>query len=194
MSALPHSRYDPVAVALHWAIALAIILMIPIGFFMEDFPISIRFETYNLHKSIGLTVLALSLFRLIWRLLNPPPALPVGMKPHERLLAHTAHWFLYFLMVAMPLSGWLMVSAEKKYPTVFFWLGEAPFLPMPKGMDPKATHEFFYYTHEYLAFGAIALIVLHVAAALKHHYLDKDTTLTRMLPVWITRKMRTPHA
>jgi cytochrome b561 len=190
MSSSHPTRYDPVAVTLHWLIALAIITMIPVGFFMEDFPISIRFDTYNLHKSIGLTVLALSIFRLIWRLMNPPPPLPEGMKKHEKLLAHAAHWLLYFLMVAMPLSGWLMVSAERKYPTVFFFMGEAPFIPMPVGMDPKATHEFFYYTHEYLAFGAVALIALHVAAALKHHYLDKDTILSRMLPVWITRRKR----
>jgi cytochrome b561 len=182
-------RYDPIAVTLHWVIACSIIAMIPLGFFMEDLPISIRFDAYAIHKSLGITVLGLSIFRLIWRFLNPPPALPDTLKPLERLLAKTAHWALYFLMVAMPLSGWLMVSASRKYPTVYFWMGEVPFIPMPAGMDPKAAKDVFYAAHEYLAFVAIALITLHLFAALKHHFIYKDTTLTRMLPRWLVRSM-----
>ncbi len=183
-------RYDPVAVALHWVIALCILLMIPMGMVMEDLPIEMRFGAFTLHKSIGITVLGLSLFRLIWRLLNPPPALVEGMKPYEKLLAHLAHWGLYFLIIAMPLSGWLMVSALRKYPTDFFWLGEVPFLPMPEGIDPKATKEMLEEVHEILANGALILIALHVAAALKHHLVYKDTTLTRMLPLWMGGKPR----
>lgn len=183
-------RYDPVAVTLHWIIALAIIAMIPLGFFMEDLPISIRFDAFAFHKSLGLSVLALSIFRLIWRFMNPPPPLPEGMKPIEKLAANVVHWVLYFLMVAMPLTGWLMVSASRKYPTIFFWLGEVPFIPMPAGIDGKATAESFEEIHELLAFGAIALIGLHLLAALKHHFIYKDTTLTRMLPVWITRRVK----
>jgi len=186
----PNARYDPVAVTLHWVIALCIIVMIPVGLLMEDFPDSWKPVTYTLHKSVGITVLALSIFRLIWRLLNPPPALPAGMKPHERLLAKCSHWLFYALMIGMPLSGWLMVSASRKYPTNFFWLGEVPFIPMPANIDPKAARELFYETHEYLAFGAIALIILHVGAALKHHFIYKDTTLTRMLPLWISPRPR----
>lgn len=105
MRAAPHLRYDPVAVTLHWVIAFSIIAMIPLGFFMGDLPISIRFDGYAVHKSLGLTVLALSIFRLIWRLLNPPPALPSGLKPYERILAKLTHWGFYFLIIAMPLSG-----------------------------------------------------------------------------------------
>jgi cytochrome b561 len=183
-------RYDPVAVTLHWLIALAIIVMIPLGFFMGDLPISIKFDAYIFHKSLGITVLTLSVLRLIWRFMNPPPALPAGMKPIEKLLAHTAHWLLYFLMIAMPLTGWLMVSASRKYPTVFFWFAEVPFIPMPVGIDGKATAEWFNETHELLAFGAIALISLHLFAALKHHFIYKDTTLTRMLPTWLKLRPR----
>lgn len=181
-------RYDPVAVTLHWFIALAIILMIPLGFWMGDLPISIRFSGFAFHKSLGLTVLALSLLRFIWRLLNPPPPLPASMKPWEKLAATAAHWFLYFLMLAMPLTGWLMVSANPKYPTVFFWLAEVPFIPMPAGIDPKATHEMFEEYHETLAFGAIFLVALHAGAALKHHFIGKDTVLTRMLPNFMIRR------
>lgn len=181
---LTSARYDPVAITLHWLIAVSIILMIPLGLFMEDFPISIKFTAYNLHKSIGLSVLGLSVFRLIWRLMNPPPALPAGMSRIERLLAQSAHWGLYFLMIAMPLTGWLMVSASAKYPTVFFGLGEVPFIPMPTGIDTKAAGELFYESHEWLAYGAIGLILAHLAAALKHHFIHRDDVLRRMLPQW----------
>lgn len=184
------ARYDPVAVALHWVIAAAILVMIPLGFFMEDLPISIRFDGYAIHKSLGITVLGLSVFRLIWRFLNPPPALPAGMKPYERLLAKATHWLFYFLILAMPLTGWLMVSATRKYPTVYFWLGEVPFIPMPAGIDAKATKDLFEEYHEALAYAALLLLALHVGAALKHHFLDKDTVLTRMLPLWMGGKPR----
>ena len=182
------SRYDPVAVTLHWLIALCIIAMIPLGFFMGDLPEAIRGDGYTLHKSIGITVLALSIFRLIWRLLNPPPALPADMPPIERFLAHVAHWLLYFLIVAMPLSGWLMVSAMHQHPTVYFWSGEVPFLPMPGGIDAKATKALFAYYHRWLAYGALVLIVLHVGAALNHHVVRRDTILRRMLPRWLQRR------
>jgi len=183
-----HPRYDPVAVGLHWTIALLIIGMIPLGFFMKDLPISVRFDAYAVHKSIGLTVLALSVFRLVWRFLNPPPALPDGMPFFERFAAKATHWLFYALIIAMPLTGWLMVSASLKYPTVFFWMGEVPFIPMPEGIDNKATAHQFNEVHYYLACGAIALITLHIGAALKHHFINRDTVLTRMLPLWLQRK------
>ena len=176
------TRYDCIAIALHWAMAVLIVFMLGLGLVMEDLPISIKFSAYTIHKSVGITVLALSIFRLIWRFLNPPPALPAGMKPHEKFLAHAAHWGLYVLMVGMPLSGWLLVSAMRKYPTEFFWLFEVPFIPMPAGIDAKATKDWFEEIHELLAFGAIGLIVLHVAAALKHQFVDKDNLLARMRP------------
>lgn len=183
-------RYDPVAVTLHWVIACAIITMIPLGFFMGDLPISIRFDAYAFHKSLGITVLALSVFRLIWRLLNPPPALPKTLKPYERMLAKATHWLFYFLIIAMPLSGWLMVSASAKYPTVFFWFAEVPFIPMPEGIDKKATNALFKEYHELLAYGALGLIALHVGAALKHHYILKDSALLRMLPKFLHQRFK----
>ena len=176
------TNYDPVAVTLHWLIAFAIIVMIPMGFFMGDFPINIKFTTYGIHKSIGLLVLTLSIFRLIWRLLNPPPALPETMPAWEKLAANLSHIGLYFLMIAMPLTGYLTVSASKKYPTVFFGLGEVPFIPLPESWINKAqAHEFKEY-HELLAYGAILLVTLHIAAALKHHFVNHDSVLVLMLP------------
>ena len=188
MQATPAQRYDPVAVTLHWVIAISIICMIPLGFFMHDLPIEIRFDGYAFHKSLGLTVLALSIFRLIWRLLNPPPALPESMSAFDRLVAHAVHWVLYFLMIAMPLTGWLMVSASKKLPTVFFWMGEVPFIPMPEGIDGKMTAVMFKEYHYWLAIGAIALVTGHVLAALQHHFIKKDSILLRMLPKFLQRR------
>lgn len=181
-------RYDSVAVTLHWTIAVCIIVMIPLGFFMGDLPESVRFAGYTLHKSIGITVLALSVFRLIWRFMNTPPAMAATLPAFEKLAAKTAHWLFYFLIIAMPLSGWLMVSTTAKYPTVFFWLGEVPFIPMPAGIDAKAARETLGELHEWLAFGTLALLALHIAAALRHHFRLRDDTLRRMLPLWLLRR------
>jgi cytochrome b561 len=175
-------RYDPVAVFLHWTIGLLIILMLGGGFLMEDLPISIKFTVYNLHKSIGITIIALSIFRLVWRLLNPPPALPDRLPVWQKFASHAAHWALYAFMIAMPLSGWLMVSALPKYPIVFFGLGEAPFLPMPELADAKAVSAQLGEIHETLALGGVALILLHIGAALQHHFILRDGILRRMLP------------
>lgn len=188
MTDITGTRYDPVAVTLHWVIALSVLLMIPLGLWMDELPISIKFVAYNFHKSLGITVLAFSIFRLIWRFLNPPPPLPASMKPIEKLMANAAHWMLYFLIIAMPLSGWLMVSASRKFPTVFFGLTEVPFVPMPSAMDPKVAGPLLNDVHYWLAYGALALIALHVGAALKHHFIAGDNVLTRMLPLWLTRK------
>ncbi|MFZ4541742.1 MAG: cytochrome b, partial [Rickettsiales bacterium] len=172
MTPTTKSRYDPVAVTLHWVIALSILTMLPLGFWMESLPISIRFDAFAFHKSLGITILALSIFRLIWRLMNPPPALPEIMTCLEKFTANTVHWLLYFFMIAMPLTGWLMVSADRKYPIEFFWFSTAPFIPMPTDIDPKATHEAFEDLHYYLGWGAMILIFGHAAAALKHHFIE----------------------
>lgn len=182
-------RYDPVAVFLHWTMALLIIAMLIVGLTMEDYSQNIRFLAYNLHKATGITILGLSVFRLVWRFMNPPPALPARLKPWERVCAQLAHWGLYALMIGMPLSGWLMVSAKPKYPIVFFGLGEAPFIPMPADASlVKSIRGLSYEAHELLAYGAIALIILHASAALKHHFIGRDTVLVQMLPRFLTRR------
>ncbi len=182
-------RYDPVAVFLHWAIALLIIVMIPVGLTMEDWPIAWRFQAINLHKATGICILALSVFRLIWRLMNPAPALPDGMPGWQRWAAHLSHWLLYAFIILMPLSGWLMVSASAKYPIVFFGVGEAPFLPMPADAAlTKFIGGLAHEVHEYFGFVAIALILVHLGAALKHHLVDRDAVLVRMLPRFLTQR------
>lgn len=182
-------RYDSVAVFLHWTMALFILFMLFLGITMEDYPMALKFQAINFHKALGITILGLSVFRLIWRFLNPPPALPVDMPAWEKLGAHLSHWALYAFIILMPLSGWLMVSASAKYPIVFFNLGEAPFIPMPTDLALKKeigglSHE----VHEWFGYGAIALIVLHASAALKHHFVDHDSVLVRMLPRFLTRR------
>ncbi len=183
----PARRYDPVAVCLHWAIGLLIIVMLFVGLTMGDYPQQYKFLAINLHKATGITILGLSIFRLVWRFMNPPPALPTGMPLWERAAAHLSHWALYAVILVMPLSGWLMVSAKPKYPIMYFGLGEAPFIPMPANAElTKSIGGLAHETHELLGYGAIALIVIHFAAAMKHHVIDKDTVLTRMLPRFLT--------
>jgi cytochrome b561 len=181
-------RYDRVAVFLHWTIALLIIIMIAVGLTMGDYPIKYKFIAYNLHKSTGLTILALSLFRLYWRLSHKPPHLPEGMSGFEKFAAKSTHWMFYFLIIAMPLSGWIMVSADAKFPTVFFWLFQMPQFPLPAAYDTHATHEKFEWLHYWLAMGTLGLLALHVGAALKHHLINRDSVLRRMLPLRLQRK------
>ncbi len=171
-------RYTRVAMWLHWAIALVIIGNLIGGLVMEDLPQSIRFLAYQMHKSFGLTVLFLTLARIAWRFMNPPPPLPAGMTSFERIASHGVHLAFYVLMIAIPLTGWAMVSASPTgVPTILFNVIPWPDLPIAAS---ETTEDFFYEAHEYLAFGAIGLLVLHVAAALKHQFVNKDGLLGRM--------------
>ncbi|MFN7184975.1 MAG: cytochrome b [Alphaproteobacteria bacterium] len=171
-------RYDRVAVALHWLMAICIIGMLLLGFFWEDIASrDLKIFAINFHKSLGLTLLLLAFFRLYWRLRHPAPTLPVTIPPLERKAARAAHIALYALMIAIPLSGWMYVSALAKYPTVYFGLFTIPHLPIPKSMKG-----FFYESHELLAYGLIALLSLHLLAAMKHHFFDKNDVLRRILP------------
>lgn len=181
-------RYTAVAIFLHWTIAVLMLGMIALGLTMEDFPGAYKFLAFNLHKSFGLTVLLLSLARLYWRLTHAAPPLPASMKPWERAAAHATHGLFYFLILALPLSGWIMVSADAKYPTIFFSLFEVPQFPLPAAYDTHATHETFEDVHYYLAIGTLGLVALHVGAALKHHFHDRDTVMWRMLPLWAQRR------
>jgi cytochrome b561/polyisoprenoid-binding protein YceI len=191
-------RYTAVAIVLHWAIAAAILFMIPLGFWMhetaEDGHASVGlFAAYQLHKSIGLTVLALSLVRLGWRLANPPPLLPAHMPGWEKLVAKLTHWAFYGLMIGLPLTGWLYVSAgwsihdEAPLPVPTHWFGlfEVPHLfgLNQASLDVREdAAEAALTAHAYLGFAALGLAALHVAAALKHHLFDKDETLAHMVP------------
>ena len=164
MSATNTSRYTAVAIALHWAIAILILFMIWLGWNMED-----NETRYQLHKSIGISILILSVARVAWRLMNPPPALPADMKPIEAKASHWVHMGLYILMIAMPLLGWALVSTSKfQVPTVLFGTVSWPNLPFLGGLrGNEIVHVVLETLHSKGAWVIIGLLVLHVAGAIK---------------------------
>lgn len=180
-------RYTAVAIALHWAIALLIIGLIAIGWYMDELPGgpgSPKTAIIQLHKSFGITVLLLTIIRIIWRVMNPPPAEP-AMPAWQKLLANTVHVLLYMIMLVMPLSGWIMASAEiNQHDTRFFGTFEM-YVPGVPGL-PAAAREGIAHRaetiHEILPWIIIALLALHVAGALKHQFVDRDGLLARMAP------------
>ncbi len=182
-------RYGNVAMAFHWLIAALIVANLGLGLWFGEFMTRhdpLLFPVVQIHKSIGLTVLVLSVLRLGWRLINPVPALPRGMSAWMRVMAHLSHFGLYFLMIVIPLTGWLLVSASPLgNPTNYFFLFNWPNLPLFTGMTREAlhpVHELFSTTHVVLAWLSIAAVLLHVGAALYHHFLRRDDVLRRMLP------------
>ncbi|MEI9993640.1 MAG: cytochrome b [Rhizomicrobium sp.] len=186
--AVSPARYGTVAMTFHWVIALLLIANIALGLYMGDLPRGDpnKFLIFQTHKSIGLTVLVLSLLRLGWRLFHPVPALPLGMHRLAKLAAHATHYIFYFLIVFIPLSGWVMVSASPLgNGTLFFGLFDWPNLPLFAGQTRAQlhdTHELFETAHVWLAWSAIVLVPIHVAAALYHNFLRRDDVLRRMLP------------
>ncbi|MFG6458130.1 cytochrome b [Roseateles sp. BYS96W] len=169
------TRYTPVAVVLHWLLALAIVGAFCVGVYMSDLPFSMtRVKLYNWHKWAGVTILALSALRLLWRLANRPPADPPMPKWQARA-AHGVHLLLYVAFFAVPLTGWAMSSA-KGFPIV--WFGVLP-LPdfVPKDHD---LGELLTQVHGALAWGLALLVLAHVGAALKHQFIDRDGLLARM--------------
>ncbi len=182
-------RYTTVAVALHWIIALMIVSLILVGWQMGDMENGApgKEQLYQLHKSFGITVLTLTVARIAWRILNPPPPLPAGMKTWERTASHAVHLGFYGLMLAMPLTGWLYVSTAYEFDvsTVLFGLVSWPDIPGVGFLANETGHEAVEFVHSKLAWLAIGLIVLHVAGAVKHDLLDKEGVLNRMLPGWL---------
>jgi cytochrome b561 len=176
-------RYGGVAIALHWSIALLIIANWPLGYFSEGLEKLTGQSPVALHKSVGLTVLALSLLRLLWRLGHPPPAYPAPMAPWRAAVARFTHISFYVLIIALPLSGWLRTSAGK-YPLTWFGLVDIPkFAVAPGSSEAKLAAQ----SHELLGWAMLLLVALHVAAALHHHFRLRDAMLLRMAPSSIRR-------
>jgi len=170
--------YTRTAVALHWAIALLISAAFPLGLYMHGLALSpTKLRLFNYHKWIGMTALMLVVVRLLWRSIYRPPELPATMARWERIGALAMHLLLYALMVAAPLSGWLMSSATG-FQTV--WFGVIP-LPDLIGKD-KEFGRFLMELHKNLDYLLIALVGLHIAAALRHHFIVHDGVLAQMLP------------
>jgi cytochrome b561/polyisoprenoid-binding protein YceI len=180
-------RYSAVAVVLHWIIALAIVLQIILAGRMDGPRTPESFAVIQLHKSVGITILLLSLVRIAWRLANPPPPMPTTLAPWERTLARITHVGFYVVMIAMPLTGWIMVSASRRLiPTLLY--GQVPWPMVPGIPDLAPGPKQVWHTIGETGHGLIAkliyvLLALHVAGALKHQLFSKDEpVLARMAP------------
>jgi cytochrome b561 len=171
-------RYTRTAIALHWIIALLIFAAFPLGVYMHDLPLSPdKLRLYSWHKWIGVTIFLLAVLRISWRSTHRPPPLPAAMLPWEKFAAHSVHYLLYALILVIPLSGWLMSSA-KGVQTVWFGV-----LPLPDLVSKdKELGDFLKEVHEALNFLMFGLVLAHIGAALKHHFIERDDTLVRMLP------------
>ena len=168
--------YTFVAKALHWSSALLVLGLLAVGLWMTGLPFSrLKLVVYAWHKWIGLTVLALALARIAWRFRVPPPALPVALAPWEKRLAPLGHWLLLALVLAQPVSGWLMNSAGG---VTVIWFGV---LPLPDRVTRNQNLFAALRTlHAALAFTLIGMIALHVAAVVRHDILRRDGILRRM--------------
>jgi cytochrome b561 len=191
------TRYTKTAVILHWLIALGIFGMFALGWFMADIPkdapkqtvfdifnlgifnwtvpeeVSPRSFYFNVHKSFGVTILALIFLRVLWRVTHKPPAILATYKTWERKLATGAHHLLYSLMVLLPVSGVIMATYSKYG---IKWFG----MEFIKGLDNNPMREIFKEAHEIIGLIMVAILVLHIIGALKHKLIDKDDTLKRM--------------
>ncbi len=172
------SHYTTTAKSLHWLMAVLFFGMLGLGFYMQGLPLSPeKLKLYSWHKWIGVTVFLLALIRIAWRVTHQPPALPQSMPRLMQVAAHAGHHMLYMLMFLIPLSGWLMSSA-KGFQTVWFGI-----LPIPDLLQKnKELGDLLLIVHVSLNYLFIAVLVGHIGAALKHHFIDKDDILTRMLP------------
>ena len=171
-------HYTATAKLLHWLMAALLFGLLALGFYMHDLPLSpTKLQIYSWHKWAGVTAFLLVSFRLFWRLTHRPPALPESMPRLMQFAAHAGHLLLYVLMVAIPLSGWLMSSA-KGFQTVYFGI-----LPIPDLLDKnKELGDLLALVHKSLNLLFVAVLAGHIGATLKHHFIDKDDILIRMAP------------
>lgn len=173
------SRYTGMAITLHWLIAIAILANLALGLVMVDIPgvTPTKLRYFNWHKWAGVSILVLVTLRALWRLTHRPPALPLSMSSWQLLAAKLSHGALYVLMFAIPLSGYFY-SLAAGYPVVYLGLIK---LPVLIGADPELK-TLLKDVHEILNWTLLALLVAHIGAAIKHHLIDRDDVLRRMLP------------
>ncbi len=179
-------RYTAVAIFLHWVMALGILVLAVMGLTMTHLKLDPMrlFQFYQLHKSIGITVLLAAFLRLAWRLTHRPPELPAAMPRAEKAAAAGGHLLLYVFLFGLPLTGWALVSASVfDIPTVLYGVVPWPHLPVLSTLSDKAAAEaLLKQIHAYGAYALIALVGVHAAAALRHHFVIGDDVLLRMLP------------
>jgi cytochrome b561 len=178
-------RYGIVAQMLHWLIMLLVCAQFGLALRADALPRGpALLSVLGLHKSVGITIFALMILRLLWRTFNPAPDPPAHISRWQRVAAQISHLALYGLLLLLPLFGWLMSSA-RNFPVSWFRLFTLPDLIAPS----EAAYRFFHEGHELLARMLLLIMLLHVAAALKHHFIDGDNVLMRMLP-WRSGKDR----
>ena len=178
-------RWGPVSQLLHWVIVLLLLVLSTIGLLLDSLPVSPKyFWVFDLHKSTGLTLLALVVLRIGWRLYAGAPTPLPGTPTWQARAASVTHGLLYALILAMPLSGWLYDSASGLRPLRWYGLVEVPKLSAPD----EGLRELGHTAHEWLFWVLVALVIVHVAAAFYHHIFQRDATLQRMLP----RRRRAP--
>jgi cytochrome b561 len=185
---MQRSRYSAGAIAFHWVIAALLITNILIAWYFNTLHGTDKIEPVQWHKSIGITVLVLSVARLAWRIFVKPPPMMETLKGWERGLAQVVHVLFYVVMIGMPLTGWAFTSASPLihvFPIVLYhaipWPTITPLADLPRD-QMKSAHDAFLAGHALLAKLAYGLIALHIAGALKHQFIDRDSTLARMIP------------
>lgn len=179
-----NERYSDGAILFHWTIAALVIFNLVVGLAHVQF--KALGGLMGVHKSVGLTVLALTLGRIAWRLAHRPPPLPADVTRWERGAAHAAHWGLYLLLLLLPLSGWAMDSNGDANLPPLRWFGvPVPLLPVSRGGADAA-----YAAHLKLGWAMTVLVAVHVAAALRHHFIRRDAVLARMAPALATPEPR----
>jgi cytochrome b561 len=183
---MPIRRYSSVAVLLHWLVAALILTNVVLAWTWDSLSKPDAHAVVNVHKSIGLTVLGLALLQLLWRFSHRPPAFPATFQRWERLLSKAVHGLLYLVMFGLPLTGYLMDSAQKgpvERPLIWFGLFKFPHLGTIVNLAPGTkgqVHEFLESAHGLSADALYMLLFLHVAGALKHQFIDREKEVQRM--------------
>ncbi|MFC5299944.1 cytochrome b [Azospira restricta] len=180
---IPAPRYTRTAIVLHWLMAVLLLGLFAVGLYMTGLKLSPqKLQIYSWHKWAGVTAFVLAAARIAWRIGHRPPPAPMATPRWQQVAAEGAHHLLYLLMLAIPLTGWLMSSA-KGFQTVVFGV-----LPLPDLLaKDKELGDLLAMVHAQLNYALAAVVLVHAGAALKHHLVDRDDVLTRMLPALKTR-------
>lgn len=186
MSEPTGKKYNSVSMAFHWIIAVLVLFMLWFGHYVHDLPRGSieRLEGFQMHYSIGFTILGLTVLRIIWRMMHPAPPMVPGMKMVEKILAKITHYLFYMLLIVIPLAGWATATTSSLgLPIMFFDLFQVPWFPGIKGGESqKLLHEISEEIHVTMGWGMLGLFVLHFLATLRHAFILKDGTLKRMMP------------
>jgi cytochrome b561 len=170
-------RYAKVAIWLHWLIGIAVIANIALAMLTEGMPKETHRAAMGVHKALGITILALTVLRILWRLGHKPPPLPAGTPAWQRPISKAVHFLFYLLLILLPLSGWVWMSAADR-PVDFFGLFTVPNIVGPSESLADTMHD----RHELLGLTMLGLAALHILAALKHQFIDRTGLIGRMNP------------